>query len=1425
MFILNTHHSWFKHLALTLSGVMLLNPLVSVAGQLSVDGAAGLNTKITQAANGIPVIDIATPNSSGLSHNKFVEYNVGSRGLILNNATDKLQATELGGTIAGNANLNGRSASVILNEVTGANRSILNGYTEVADASANVIVANPHGITCDGCGFINTPKVTLTTGPPVIQDGRLKSYSVGGGDILIDGAGVDARNLDAFELITRSARLNAELHANQLAIIAGRNEVNAETLEAVAKADNGSDKPLLAIDSSALGGMYAEAIRLVGTEEGVGVKLSGDMASSSADIVIDAKGQLTVTRSASGRDLTLKAQSIELADNTYAAGNLAITATDNASGHITLLSDKTLASGLDLNLQSAQVNNQGKILAGIDRQGNAYAASVLTIKSDTLNNNGALISQGKLSVTANKQLNNPKNGKIQSVDNTQVSAKQIQNTGSIVSHNNLQLQSEALTNKGLLGSGDTMSLLGKTLSNQSGDIFSLGSLLIANTENNGSLISMDMLENRSGSIESSGEMQLKVKDLINRKERFEQTKKLISGEISVICYDCKGNHHNVDYLAKETFESVISADSQAARIHSGGKLFITSDRLKNHYSTLSAAHDISIITTDLENIGAVSGTIAREQRFNTGRVTDGTDKRFRRDVINPYNAAPTADLPQSLYQWHLVSDTQTRIAAERSAPAIIQAGGTLTIQAAKTLTNEAEFLDHSPTAGGPLTLTLNAPLSEETRKSAINPFDLAEGTKGLFQRSSGHRYLIETNPTFSQLKHTLSSDYLLKALAYPPHTLRRLGDGFYEQRLIRQALFALTGKALLDGFDDEEEQFKALLDNAIASQKSLQLTLGTALTGAEQAALTRDMVWLEQQTINGETVLAPILYLAQNPNRPPQTAALLQGQSLNLIGGQPLTNSGALKATHHLQATAHNLDNNGGWIKAGHTLSLIAQDKLHNQQGGIISGETVNLYAGNDLINERSLAIQEKQGQGLSQTTSRLNNAARIEASGNLNLIAGNDIKNIGSTIQAAGDTRLIAGNNLIIAAQQETQQSARYDKRHSWNNQSVTQHGSTIQTQGNLTAQAGQTLLIEASQIKAGENLSLQSGGELLINSAANETHSDYRYRSNRKKVTAESTQIEQQSAQIKAGKHLSIEANHNLIISASELNAGQNAYLYAGDQLALLAAQNQDDSLYKKNQKGAFGSKQQRHDEQTDIKHIGTTIQTGGDLTLQSQGHQLYQSAQLESQGNITLDSGANITFEATKDLHQESHTKSKNGALWQSAQGKGRADETLGQTALIAKGELLIKAVDGLTIDIKDINETSVSQSIDAMVQADPSLAWLKQAEQRGDIHWRQVKEIHDRFHYKHQGLGGAAMIIIAIVITVLTYGAASGAIGTAAGATAGSGSAMAAGTAATAATATTAATTATAAGWANAALTAVATGMASNAAISTINNQGK
>ncbi|MBH9364174.1 DUF637 domain-containing protein, partial [Pseudomonas aeruginosa] len=198
--------------------------------------------------------------------------------------------------------------------------------------------------------------------------------------------------------------------------------------------------------------------------------------------------------------------------------------------------------------------------------------------------------------------------------------------------------------------------------------------------------------------------------------------------------------------------------------------------------------------------------------------------------------------------------------------------------------------------------------------------------------------------------------------------------------------------------------------------------------------------------------------------------------------------------------------------------------------------------------------------------------------------------------------------------------------------------------------------------------------------------------------------------------------------------------------------------------------------------------------DLTLLSGGDQTYQGAKLESGNDLAIVSGGAVTFEAVKDLHQESHEKSKGDLAWNSAKGKGQTDETLRQTQIVAQGNLAIKAADGLKIDVKHIDQKTVSETIDVMVKADPSLAWLREAEKQGDLDWRKVREVHDSFKYSHSGLGAGAALAIAIVVTYLTWGAGSSMAGVAAKSATG------------------------------VAANSVASAVATNAAISTVNNRG-
>ena len=262
------------------------------------------NTSKTQAGNGVEVVNIATPNSKGLSHSRYQQFNVDPSGLILNNSTEALSRSQLGGILQGNPHLKGKAASVILNEVTGANRSQLEGYTEVFGQQANVILANPNGISCDGCGFINTPRVTLSTGAPELNNGQLTGFDVSEGSVTIEGLGLDATNQTYFDIISRTAEINANIHANDLSVITGTNQVGYQTNHVAEKSSKPTNKPALAIDSSSLGGMYAGRISLVATEDGVGVNV-GNLVSNIGDLSISADGNIVLGSASSTESIRL----------------------------------------------------------------------------------------------------------------------------------------------------------------------------------------------------------------------------------------------------------------------------------------------------------------------------------------------------------------------------------------------------------------------------------------------------------------------------------------------------------------------------------------------------------------------------------------------------------------------------------------------------------------------------------------------------------------------------------------------------------------------------------------------------------------------------------------------------------------------------------------------------------------------------------------------------------------------------------------------------------------------------------------------------------------------------------------------------------------------------------------------------------------
>ncbi|ENZ7197874.1 DUF637 domain-containing protein, partial [Klebsiella variicola] len=372
--------SW---LLIYLTAVQPLHPAIA-AGIVAANG----NTQVVMKPGNVPVVNIATPNAAGISHNTYQDFNTGTPGAVLNNATQGGK-TQLGVTIDnGNASLKGKPAELIINEVTSGNRSELKGKLEVFGNKAGVMIANPNGITCDGCGFINTPSVTLTTGRPQFdKQGALDALAVKKGSVIIGSNGLDGNGAEYVDIISRATELNGKINAKTLTLTQGANQVSFK--DGTVKPITGEGaKPQLAVDTKALGGMYAGKIRLVATEDGVGVNLNS-VTSTQRDISLTTAGKITLSNvtaqadlNVSGRDIVTPAGSSVRAERDM---TLAATTVDNRSN--------TTAHG-DMRVFASTVRNTGEGAA-------LHSNNNLWIQKDALGNKATLVENRSARIQTN----------------------------------------------------------------------------------------------------------------------------------------------------------------------------------------------------------------------------------------------------------------------------------------------------------------------------------------------------------------------------------------------------------------------------------------------------------------------------------------------------------------------------------------------------------------------------------------------------------------------------------------------------------------------------------------------------------------------------------------------------------------------------------------------------------------------------------------------------------------------------------------------------------------------------------------------------------------------------------------------------------------------------------------------------------------
>ncbi|MEY4653451.1 MAG: putative hemagglutination domain, partial [Pseudomonadota bacterium] len=369
--------------------------LASLAVQAQVvadpQAPAGQRPTVLRSANGVTQVNVQTPSAAGVSRNTYRQFDVPAQGVILNNSrTDT--PTELGGWVQGNPWLARGPARILLNEVVSADPSRLAGRVEVAGQRAEVVIANPSGITCSGCGFLNASRATLTTGTPVLVDGALQGYRVQGGHLEIGGSGLDARGTDYAALIARAVRFNANVWARHLAVVAGANEVAASVAADAPPSSTPlpgtGPAPRVLIDVSALGGLYAGKIYLVGTEAGLGVVQTGRILASD-DLVLRTDGWLTQSgRLEAGKTLHLEAGGLDNNRGGIAAARVQVLA-DKVRNH----------AGVILSDEDLWIASRGKVDNG---SGLMAAGRALQIDARELSvgRAGSVQSKGWLSVNA-----------------------------------------------------------------------------------------------------------------------------------------------------------------------------------------------------------------------------------------------------------------------------------------------------------------------------------------------------------------------------------------------------------------------------------------------------------------------------------------------------------------------------------------------------------------------------------------------------------------------------------------------------------------------------------------------------------------------------------------------------------------------------------------------------------------------------------------------------------------------------------------------------------------------------------------------------------------------------------------------------------------------------------------------------------------
>jgi filamentous haemagglutinin family N-terminal domain len=1170
--------------------LLALGAVQPVQAGIVADGSApgGQQPTIINSANGTPQVNIQTPSAAGVSRNVYSQFDVDKKGVVLNNSHANTQ-TQIAGMVNGNPWLAKGEAKVILNEVNARDPSQLNGFIEVAGRKAQVVIANPSGITCNGCGFINANRATLTTGQVQMSNGQLTGYNVDRGEIVIQGNGLDSSQQDSTDLISRAVKVNAGIWAKELNVTTGRNQVDATHQRIDKKADDGSVRPQLAVDVSQLGGMYANKIRLMGTESGVGVHNAGALGASAGDVVVNADGTLTNSGAINAsQNIQLAASAtVDNQGKVYAAGNTDITSqarlsntgliaagagTHISAGNINsgaqsvlaagVASDGKLASSGNLTLTSrgelkagGQNMAAGQLNAGatsVDLSGSQTFGDTITLQASTgdiTTANANLSATHQLTASTRGTLNND-GGKI-AADQLNLTANRLSNLKGTVQQlgqQDLQLSHAGGINnrEGTLATNSkNLTLNSATLDNQQGTILHAGDgQLTVNTGQmdgaQGTLVSNGALGLNGSALNLDNAMTQAAGITLNANTVSHRSGQMTQSGSGPMNLNVTGLFDNLGGAVTSKGPLSLSA----AQLNNQQGRLIASDQNNLQLTLGGALNNSAGIIAAGGNLTSLSGAVDNSGGLiQSGSALDLNSRGAA--VLNADSGAQGGII--SAGSMNLTTGDIDNHNGQIAAQSLTATAGNVNNQAGKWLADKAISLSSGALnnqggllqSGEALTLNTHGQHIDNTSSGQIVATGALSADSGEFDNQSGK---VVGGGDISLQTSLLNND---------GGQISALGDLSLTNRGLQNndgGLIQSAKNLLMDTQGATLSNNRSGSTGGISSQGHLTVKAG-ALDNQQGAMIGNGQMTLSAENVNNQqgqiVALGDIVAMSHALDN--QWGTLQSGQKLqwNTQGFALDNRGGTLSAQDTLTLDTASLNNQQGLLASGGVMSLTTAAFDNSQLGQVASKGALSLTVGN--INNQQGQIQSLGDMVLSAAQSVIDNGAGlIHGAANVTL---NAVQVLNQNTRAAGLG--IQGNTLTLNGTNLDNSNGQMLADDGLNlNLGGVLNNSTglLSSQNNLDGQA-QQIINSAGDIEAGKLIRLSgdamtgdgkllSLGDLTLNLTQDFLNTGSLQANNNLSLTTQGNLTNQ--SLIQAGSVLTLSANNIFNGAAAEINAG---------------------------------------------------------------------------------------------------------------------------------------------------------------------------------------------------------------------------------------------------------------------------------------------